>query len=539
MSRLGAVLRVTLLAALPLVVGPASVWGASNPGIPNIAIDTSGNLYVASTSTNAHLVINKYDPAGTPATSPFPLDLGAGTRLDAIITDSRSPGNLYVAYTTISNVSGAELKVTKYDSTGALVYAPPYQIKNYGATNRLEGILTDSAGDLFVAWTNNQGILSLDKFEPGGNQIYTRQAPGTQLNGMMVDTSFNLYVCRTPSDGNLTIARYDATGTQSYSKPLGIGGQFNGFVQDNAGNVFISWISAAAHLLIEKYDVNGVQTFSKDLGAGNRPGPMALDLFNNVFIAWTSTAGHLFLNKYTSAGVPSASLDQGFGSQFASLAVDPTNSYFISYVSSTANLIIQKYNSADTPATPLDLGVGTQLNGMTVDFVGALYAFVTPTTTGNLLAKRWDASNTPIYTKDLLAGSQYNGAAVDGSSNLYIEYTSSTGHLKAARYGFTGTPAYTNDLDLGLGTRSSGAVSNVTGNLVDPAGYAYLTSIDSSGSTQTVAKYGLAGGAALHTRSGTPYTQALTAVDGFGNSYVASVNSSITLEKRNAADGTI
>ncbi len=524
MSRLGAVLRVSLLAALPLWIGSPEVWAAGTPGLPNIAIDSSGNFYVASTSPTAHLMVNQYGPTGTPG---FALDLGTGTRLDAITTDLY--GAIYVAYTVMGG--GGTLKVSKYNSNGTLAYATV----DFGATNRLEGIMTDGAGQLYVAWTSDISNLFVNKYESGGNRVYVLdEGVGSQLNGMAVDSGDNLYACLTNSSANLILTRYNATGTQTYAQGLGVGGQFNALFPDGGGNVFVSWVSAAAHLLVEKYNIAGGQTFSVDLGASSRQNAMTVDISNNVYVAWTSVSDHLFVNKYSSGGALSASIDQGVASQASFLAVDPILNYFISYVSSTGHLIINKYNSSNVAATPVDLGAGTQLNSMFADVGGALYTLIT-STNGHLMAKRYDSSANLTYTVDLGAGSQLNGATVDGSSNLYLEYTSSAGHLLAGKYTFTGVSTYT--ADLGVGTRSSGAPTNVNGNLVDPGGNVYLTSTDSGGN-QTVTKYN-PGGGILHSRAGTAYSKALTAVDDFGNSYIASLNSNLVLEKRNAAGTTV
>jgi hypothetical protein len=84
--------RLGILIALFNSVAPAEIRGAG--GVPNVAIDGSGNLYVAATSADGHLRLNKYDSAGTAAT---PIDLGASALHNGI---AAGPTFVYVGYTT-------------------------------------------------------------------------------------------------------------------------------------------------------------------------------------------------------------------------------------------------------------------------------------------------------------------------------------------------------------------------------------------------------------------------------------------------------
>src|SRR5262249_11989085 len=148
MNRSGAILRYLSFAVFSQLIGPLAIQGAT--GIPNIAVDASGKLYVASTSPTAHLLVTAID--GTGAATPL-LDLGIGSRLEAITVDSL--GFLYVAYTK----STGAVVVDRYDSSGAQKYSV-----DLGGTNRLEGILTDSGGNLYIAWTDSIAEVVLDKY---------------------------------------------------------------------------------------------------------------------------------------------------------------------------------------------------------------------------------------------------------------------------------------------------------------------------------------------------------------------------------------
>ena len=517
MSPSGVLSRVGFCLALLQLASPPAVQAAN--GLPNIAVDPNGNTYIASTTPLAHLVVTKVTAAGT-ATAV--ADLGAGSRLEAIAADN---GFFYVGYTKSTGFSTAE----KYDATGGLKFSV-----DLGATNRLEGLRVNTGGELYLVWTSAVAHVQLERHLADGNRFYLfDRGADTQFHGMAYDGG--LYAAITTGAANLTIQRV-SNGSPAVitTTSLGVGSQLNAFLPDGSDGAFASYVDAAGHLQIGRFDATGAQVFLNDLGAGSRPDRMVKDTANNVYLLWTSAAGHLFVSKYSSAGALSASIDQGAGFQPVGLAVDGAGNYFAASVSNTGVLAINKYDAANTALTPVSLGAGAQLNNMTTDAGGALYLLWT-SNTAHLQATRYDNAGTLGYTLDLGKGSQSSGTAVTSAGVLLAEVTTSAGHLTTASYDTAGNAAYS--VDLGAGVRSSGAPFDVSGNLVDPGGNAYLSTV-AGGGAQTIAKYN-PGGGAIHTRTFSPvYPKALSAVDGAGNSYTAFFSSGLTLEKRNAG-GTV
>jgi hypothetical protein len=216
-------------------VGSATLSDLNNPS--GVAVDSAGNIYIADWR---NYVVEKVDSAGqltivagdgssgTPVPGPdatlSPMGRPTSVALDAA-------GNLYIG-------DGSNGEVLKVDSSGALsVFAgggatvpttTPIAATS-ADTNNPQGLLVDSAGDVFISTDAYQ----VYKVDPSGNIVlyagnggYGATTPGVATSadlygpvGMAMDAAGNLYiavqynyvVAKVDPSGNLTVVA--GTGT--------------------------------------------------------------------------------------------------------------------------------------------------------------------------------------------------------------------------------------------------------------------------------------------------------------------------------------
>ncbi len=260
---------VSTLAGHPGVSGSADGTTAATFNRPaGVAVDSSGNVYVADTNNNA---IRKVTAAGTVSTlagvagSSGSSD-GTGTAASfsgpsGIVADAA--GNLFVADTlnhTIRKVTSAGAVTTIAGTAGAsgLVDAAGSAARFHGP----QGLALDAAGDLYVADTNNNAIRKLVTATgavstvaglagtAGSTDGANSQARFHFPSGVAVDAAGTLYVADTD---NHTLRAIAPTGTVSTlaglagvsgsSDGVGSGATFafpTGVAVDGSGNVYVA-----------------------------------------------------------------------------------------------------------------------------------------------------------------------------------------------------------------------------------------------------------------------------------------------------------
>ncbi len=291
--------------------GPAT--GAQLSYANGSVVDAAGNLYIADGGNN---VIRRvavdgtittvagngtygYSGDGGPATM-AQLDWPQSVALDA-------SGNLYVADTAnavVRKVAANTGMITTVAGNGVYGYTGDGGLAPQARLNGPYGVAVDSAGNLFVADTWNNAIRKV-----AANGVITTVATGTQLGGpqgIAVDSAGNLFI----ADSNNSMIRRVAVngttvtvaGTGSYgysgdggpatsarlSIPTGVG-------VDAAGNLFIADTWNAA---IRKVAANGaVTTVAGSGGSGSAgdggpamsaqftyPQGVAVDSSGNVYV---------------------------------------------------------------------------------------------------------------------------------------------------------------------------------------------------------------------------------------------------------------
>jgi hypothetical protein len=339
-----------------------------------IAVDLSGNVYVAGIITGNNYLLTKYNKVGA-----IQWQRKLGTCNDngfGNILAIDSSGNSYVVGS-INEAGNVNLILFKYDTSGTF----QWQKKLTGASSENGyGVAVDSSGNVYVSGaTDSQGAGNNDaiivKYNSSGTVQWQRRLGGTGNDiayDVAVDSSANFYIVGIAGTvfggSDVLIAKYDTSGTIQWQKRLGGASQDNGksaAVVDSSGNIYLSADTNSSgagsyDALIAKYDTSGT-------------------------LQWQRTFG-------------SASSDINFG-----IAVDSTGSAYVTGQSSS-NLFIVKYDTSGTIQWQRSLSSSGDEAGyaIAVDSVGAMY--VTGYTTVSDPSSQYDVLIVKLPTDGSLTG---------------------------------------------------------------------------------------------------------------------------------------
>ena len=215
------------------------LWGAYG-----LAIDNSGNLYMANANPPGEGNIVKFDistAVGSVFSSSGLFNGPIGLAFD-------SSGNLYTG-------NWYDNQILKIDSSGSASVFSSIQGQPAGEAGP-QGVAVDSSGNIYVADTWD---TSIKKFAPNGTMT-TFATVGGEPNGLAFDNSGNLYVA---VEGNNTIEKFNATGTDlgvfaftGLNRPRGL-------AFDSSGNLFVANFG---NNTIEEFNSLGQGTLFADTG---------------------------------------------------------------------------------------------------------------------------------------------------------------------------------------------------------------------------------------------------------------------------------
>ncbi len=299
-------------------------WTARHNGPGNnhdhataIALDSPGNVYVTGQSygsgSGEDFGTIKYDANGTELWFARYNGPGDGTdSANSIAVDSS--GNVYVAGSSRGVGTSSDYVTIKYDTSGTEQWVSRYD----GPGNSVDGILAmtlDSTGNIFVTGMN-KGSGTFDdcatiKYDPNGIEQWVSRYDGPASSSdyskaIAVDSVGNVYVAGGSYTGvhyNYVTIKYDASGTEqwvaSYDGPANGSDTANFIAVDSSGNVYVAGDSAGVGTDMDyatiKYDTNGTE-----LWVSRYDGPensweylygMTFDSSGNVYVTGGSDGG--------------------------------------------------------------------------------------------------------------------------------------------------------------------------------------------------------------------------------------------------------
>ena len=531
--------------------GPATQANLQQPG--GVAVDSSGNVYIADTLDN---VIRKVSGGiittvagnfyGGYAGDGGAANVASFNHPEDVAIDSS--GNIYVADTLnayVRKVTPSNGEVNFIAGDGALGYSGDGAAATSAGLIEPFALAVDSSGNVYI---DERGDGRIRKIDTKGN-ISTIAGNGTlgftgdsgtgttaELNlpqGVAIDSSGNVYIADTQNNrvrklSGGTISTVAGNGVYAYSGDNGpaIQAQLNSpqaVAADAAGNFYIA---DTANHVVRKVAANGtITTLAGNGSAGsggdngaatsaqlNKPAGVTVDSAGNVYIADTANSRVRkvvpggTISTVAGGGTPGYGGDGGAGTSAAlnfpsGLAVDAAGNV---YIADTDNSVIRKLSTGGTittvagnglegyagdgnPATAAQL---TYPQAVAVDSAGNLYIAdsennrvrmvtangIITTLAGNGLAG-YSGDGGPATQAQVASPT---GIAVDLAGNVYVSDASalvrkiSAGTIKTIAG--TGSQGYTGDGGLAL----NALLDRPTGLAVDAHANVYIADTGNS-----------------------------------------------------------
>ena len=526
-----------------------SATNASFRAPSGVAVDSSGNLYIADSPHNR---VRKVDAAGVITTVAGTGQRGySGDGGPAASAQLASPvrvavdgsGNLYIVDSERVRKVDAAGVITTVAGTGQRGYSGDGGPAASAQLGLLRGVAVDGSGNLYIADARNHRVRKVDatgaintvagtgERRYGGDGGPATSAQLGRPQGVAVDSSGNLYIA---ANYNRRVRRVDAAGVINTVAGTGQWGHSgdggpatsaqlrspHGVAVDGLGNLYIADTYSSC---VRRVDTAGVITtvagtgewgYSGDGGPATnaqlqRPRGVAVDGLGNLYIA--DSDNHC-VRRVDTAGV-------------------------ITTVAGTGE---RGYSGDGGPPTSAQL---RSPQGVAVDGLGNLYvadylnhrvrrvdAAGVITTVAGTDERGYSGDGGPATSAQLGAP---RGVAVDGSGNLYIADYGNGRVRKVDAAGVittvagTGQRGYSGD----GGPAASAQLGLLRGVAVDGSGNLYIADarnhrvrkVDATGAINTVAgtgerRYGGDGGPATSAQLGRPQG---VAVDSSGNLYIA------------------
>jgi dipeptidyl aminopeptidase/acylaminoacyl peptidase len=302
--------------------------------------------------------VSKFNNIGQPQ---FTKQFGAATKnTDGNSLAIDTTGNIYVAGTTNGNLGTntlagiRDLYFSKHDVNGARLYTTQLGVGG-GAATEGNGIAIDSAGNVYLVGNTSGNLggvtrtgtfdLFLTKFNSTTGALLDTKLAGSAANlsnaiAITVDSSRNVYVTGWTQGAigtntqtgtrDVVLLKYDNTGARQYVKQLGTAGAGSeGYylALDGGGNIYVAGktdaglagnaLTGTSDYFLSKFQVSdGTALYTRQLGATASETigrAVAVDTTANAYVAGY-TQGNLdgntlvgsrdyFVAKYNSTGV--------------------------------------------------------------------------------------------------------------------------------------------------------------------------------------------------------------------------------------------
>jgi streptogramin lyase len=313
----------------------------------SVAIDASGDVWMTNTGTGT---VTELESSGTP-TSGSPYSNSSMTGVENIAIDLS--GNAWIA-NDISANTGSVIELTP---TGTQAANSPFSA---GGIQAVYGVAIDGSGDVWVTNSNNNTVSELNS---SGGAITGSPFSGGSLStpqSIAIDAAGNAWI---NNAGSNTVTEFTKTGTATLLSPYA--GSLNspyGIAIDHAGN---AWVPNAGGGSVTEFLSSGLtpagSPFSGNL---NNPEGVAIDGSNNIWIA-NLLGGSV--SELTSAGANiSGDNGLGYNAGSIdipdAIAIDSSGNVWIGNLSGTGaaaatGSITELVGAAIPVATPLAAGV--------------------------------------------------------------------------------------------------------------------------------------------------------------------------------------
>ncbi|MEA5579222.1 SBBP repeat-containing protein, partial [Anabaena sp. UHCC 0451] len=464
-----------------------------------ISVDSNGNSYVIGKTYGAFAgnvtqgaydaYIAKYDTNGTQT---WVKQLGTNQDDETIGVSLDSNNNIYVlgstagAFAGNTNVSGFDVFVSKYDSSGTQAW-----VKQLGSSGNnyanINGISSDSTGNVFI----------------------TGYTDGT-FSG---NTSLGFY------DG--FVAKYSTTGTLAWVKQFGTSSEDYSIASktDSAGNTYVTgWTNGqftgntalgGYDGFLAKYNTSGTRLWVKQFGTNSNDYANGLSIDNQ---------GNIYVSGWTEYGSFPTYTNQGGSDSY--IALFDTNGNQLS-VPITSTVVPPNITLAVSPASVTEDGTtnlvytftrtGSTTNALTINYtVGGTATFNTDytqtgaasftSTTGTITFAA--GSSTATLTIDPKADT-----TVEADETVALTLAAGTGYTTGTTTAVTGT--ITNDDVAPSVTMNLSADQTIVEGRTSPQNVTYQVTLSST-STQTITvQYETSNGTATATSDYTSKTGTL------------------------------
>ena len=280
LSAAAVLIPIVLCQSLP--AQPTVMWAQRYPGgngTPKLAVDSSGNIYVAGKAVVAGgstFLLIKYTPDGTALPYTLPGAVPGNDMASAVTVDALD--NVYVTGRVTSRADGGSAITTmKVFPDGNYSRYDDYEIP--GKAPSLAGIAVDAGGNVYISGmadaSSPAGWIVL-KYDAAGRLVWAKTDVGGktvyEANGIALDSAGNCYVTAVHPDGTnisdiLTI-KYDPSGNELWSRtdeenwPWPATGSWIAVDQD--GNAHIAGLGQAYWSRAIEYDTNGNSLWARE-----------------------------------------------------------------------------------------------------------------------------------------------------------------------------------------------------------------------------------------------------------------------------------
>ncbi len=405
-----------------------------------VAVDASGNVYIADTANNVVRQISAKGVIGTLAgngTAGFGGDGGAATSAQlsspqGVAVDAS--GNVYVSDTAnarVRKISGGT--ITTVAGSGTQGYAGDGAAASSAQLSAPVGLTVDKSGNLYIADVDDSVVRKVSTggiittVAGNGSQGYsgdTGPATGAMLSGpqgVAVDASGNLYISDSLNGvvrevtASGTISTFAGNGIDGYSGDGGPAraaefGSPAGIAVDSAGNVYIADSGSRIRKvftsgIIETIAGSGVRGYSGDGGAAtsatiNGAAGLALDSKGDIFIADAANNAIRELAA-TGSGLSISAVTNGASNQTGAIAPGEVLVIYGSNIGASS-LTVSQLTNAGTLSTIIG-GAGVYVNGVaapllysSLNQVSAIVPFSTSGATAQVFVLNQNQTTAPV-----------------------------------------------------------------------------------------------------------------------------------------------